>query len=139
MITILDKDLESVIAEATKLQHRVLESIIGESHEVKEVETSEETVETGEIMTAAEESLREIKIHKSEKETFSKGIASIIYNKMEGNEQNLAVDEGYDDSKEDGECSEERNNVIEEIAIKTEKIEVSQSKEAKVTVSSSRV
>ena len=134
MITILDKNLESVIAEAAKLQHKVLESIIGGTRE--EVGATDvdghsgdagETVETVditremEIMTAAE---KQLKIHKSEKETFSKGIASIIYNKMEVNEQNLAIDEGYDDGKQELEYFEDKNNFIEEIALETKNIEM---------------
>ena len=83
MITILDKNLESVIAEAAKLQHKVLESIIGDKNEevgatdghTDEAGESVDMTREMEIMRAAE---KQLKIHKSEKETFSKGIASIL-------------------------------------------------------------
>ena len=120
MIQILDTDLESVIKEAAKLQNRVLESIIGEKTGGEE-ETMEILREPSDIMAATE---NQLKIHKSEKETFSKGIASIIYNKIEGEEQNLAIDEGYDESKQELEYSEQKNNVVEEVSIKCEQSEV---------------
>ena len=124
MIQILDTDLESVIAEAAKLQNRVLESIIGEKTggEGKlEEETMERLREPSDIMAATE---KQLKIHKSEKETFSKGIASIIYNKIEGEDQNMAIDEGYDESKQELEFNEQKNNVVEEVSIKCEQSEV---------------
>ena len=144
MITILDKNLESVIAEAAKLQHKVLESIIGDKNEevgatdghTDEAGESVDMTREMEIMRAAE---KQLKIHKSEKETFSKGIASIIYNKMEVNEENLAIDEGYDDDgKQELEYSEDKNNIIEEIEIERENIEVvheARSETVKVSIS----
>ena len=105
MIHILDKDLERVIAEATKLQNQVLESIIGNNHQTigggGEPNGNDVLNETSEMMTDAE---KQIRIHQSEKETFSKGIASIIYKSGEldtngetraenHEEKNVSVDE----------------------------------------------
>ena len=82
LMHILDKDLERVIAEATKLQSQVLESIIGNKADTGVREESQVTAnETSELMTDAE---KQIRIHRSEKETFSKGIASIIYEPEKG-------------------------------------------------------
>ena len=104
MIHILDKDLERVIAEATKLQNQVLESIIGNNQQTigggGEPNGNDVLNETSEMMTDAE---KQIRIHQSEKETFSKGIASIIYKSGEldtngetsgeNHEKNVSVDE----------------------------------------------
>ena len=83
----MDQDLENVIAEATKLQTQVLESIIGGNEEERECESIKENIkendmknysclETSEVMEELESLINE---HSSEKETFSKGIAAIIY------------------------------------------------------------
>ena len=118
MIQILDKDLESVIEQAAKLQNKVLESIIGERSCELAYERTEGTAESlrepSEIMNAAE---NQLKIHQSEKVTFSKGIASIIYNKSE-EEQNLVI----------GNNEEERQNSEEKIYLANESIEVQEEK-----------
>ena len=67
----LAQDLETVIAEATKLQTQVLQSIRGEPDQ-------QELVQDPASLQAASE-LMELIEHRSEKETFSKGIASIIF------------------------------------------------------------
>ena len=87
LMHILDKDLERVIAEATKLQSQVLESIIGNKADtaVREEAQLIQTNQTSELMTDAE---KQIRIHRSEKETFSKGIASIIYEPEKGENDN---------------------------------------------------
>ena len=118
LINILDKDLEKVIAEATKLQSQVLESIIGNKKPINEMEVEVEggliknefLNKTSEMMTDAE---KQIRIHQSEKETFSKGIASIIYN----SEEIVNKDEN---NQTDTECIEEKNSSIEEIIEKSE-------------------
>ena len=111
MIQILDKDLESVIEQAAKLQHKVLESIIGgRSCEVANERTegtSESIREPSEIMNLVEDQL---KTHQSEKVTFSKGIASIIYSKSE-EEQNLVID---NNSEEERKTCEEKNGFTSE-------------------------
>ena len=117
LINILDKDLEKVIAEATKLQSQVLESIIGNKKPTNEMEVevdgdivkNEFLNKTSEMMTDAE---KQIRIHQSEKETFSKGIASIIYNSQE------IV------NKDEHNQIDEKNYSIEEIIEKSETIEV---------------
>ena len=73
--------MKKVIAEATKLQSQVLESIIGTSKDGNnaggdDMVKNGTSKESSELMTDAE---KQIKMHKSEKETFSKGIASIIF------------------------------------------------------------
>ena len=93
-----------MIAEATKLQSQVLESIIGKNND-RDIKMNDQLVEdvqlknTSEIMNDAE---KQIKIHKTEKETFSKGIASIIYDNQDSeakdeysdySEKNASVDE----------------------------------------------
>ena len=120
MIHILDKDLESVIEQAAKLQNKVLESIIGERSCELAYERTEGTVESlrepSEIMNAAE---NQLKIHQSEKVTFSKGIASIIYNKSE-DEQNLVIGNNEQEPKN----TEEKQNVANEsIEVKEEQSE----------------
>ena len=87
LMHILDKDLERVIAEATKLQSQVLESIIGNKADtgVREESQLTQANQTSELMTDAE---KQIRIHRSEKETFSKGIASIIYEPEKGENDN---------------------------------------------------
>ena len=120
MIHILDKDLESVIEQAAKLQNKVLESIIGERTCELAYERTEGTAEIirepSEIMIAAE---KQLKIHQSEKETFSKGIASIIYNKSEV-EQSLVT----------GNKEQERKNSEEESHSANETIEVQEEKKS---------
>ena len=110
MIHILDKDLESVIEQAAKLQHKVLESIIGGRSCELAYERTEGTAESlrepSEIMTAAE---AQLKTHQSEKVTFSKGIASIIYNKSEV-EQNLVIGSSVQERKN----NEEKNEFTKE-------------------------
>ena len=113
LIHILDKDLERVIAEATKLQNQVLESIIGNNQQTigggGEPNGNDVLNETSEMMTDAE---KQIRIHQSEKETFSKGIASIIYKS------------GELDTKGEtrGENHEEKNVSVDEIIEKSETI-----------------
>ena len=118
MIRILDKDLESVIEQAAKLQNKVLESIIGERSCELAYERTEGTAESlrepSEIMNAAE---NQLKIHQSEKVTFSKGIASIIYNKSE-EEQNLVI----------GNNGQERQSSEEKIYLANESIVVQEEK-----------
>ena len=113
MIHILDKDLERVIAEATKLQNQVLESIIGNNQQTigggGEPNGNDVLNETSEMMTDAE---KQIRIHQSEKETFSKGIASIIYKSGE-----------LDTNGETrGENHEEKNVSVDEIIEKSETV-----------------
>ena len=112
MIHILDKDLERVIAEATKLQNQVLESIIGNNQQTigggGEPNGNDVLNETSEMMTDAE---KQIRIHQSEKETFSKGIASIIYKSGE-------LDTNGETSVENHE--EEKNVSVDEIIEKSE-------------------
>ena len=113
MIHILDKDLERVIAEATKLQNQVLESIIGNNQQTigggGEPNGNDVLNETSEMMTDAE---KQIRIHQSEKETFSKGIASIIYKSGE-------LDTNGETS---GENHEEKNVSVDEIIEKSETV-----------------
>ena len=115
MIHILDKDLERVIAEATKLQNQVLESIIGNNQQTiggggGEPNGNDVLNETSEMMTDAE---KQIRIHQSEKETFSKGIASIIYKSGE-------LDTNGETSVENHE--EEKNVSVDEIIEKSETV-----------------
>ena len=115
MIHILDKDLERVIAEATKLQNQVLESIIGNNQQTiggggGELNGNDVLNETSEMMTDAE---KQIRIHQSEKETFSKGIASIIYKSGE-------LDTNGETSVENHE--EEKNVSVDEIIEKSETV-----------------
>ena len=77
----LAQDLETVIAEATKLQTQVLQSIRGEPDQ-------QELVQDPASLQAASE-LMELIEHRSEKETFSKGIASIIF---EGRREETVVE-----------------------------------------------
>ena len=109
LMTILDKDLERVIAEATKLQSQVLESIIGNKADtaVREEAQVIQANETSELMTDAE---KQIRIHRSEKETFSKGIASIIYEAEKG-ENHDSDDINQTDEKHD----EEKNCSVDEV------------------------
>ena len=108
LMHILDKDLERVIAEATKLQSQVLESIIGNKPDTGVREESRVTGnETSELMTDAE---KQIRIHRSEKETFSKGIASIIYEAEKG-ENHDSDDINQTDEKHD----EEKNCSVDEV------------------------
>ena len=85
----MDQDLENVIAEATKLQTQVLESIIGGNEATDKTEGSNvkknttenyldeySCMETTKVLEELESQINE---HSSEKETFSKGIAAIIY------------------------------------------------------------
>ena len=108
LMHILDKDLERVIAEATKLQSQVLESIIGNKADTGVREESQVTAnETSELMTDAE---KQIRIHRSEKETFSKGIASIIYEPEKGENDN-----GDDIKQSDEKHDKETNYSVAEI------------------------
>ena len=124
MIQILDKDLESVIEQAAKLQNKVLESIIGERSCELAYERTEGTAESlrepSEIMNAAE---NQLKIHQSEKVTFSKGIASIIYNKSE-EEQNLVI----------GNNKQDRQNSEAKFYLANESIEVQEEKSETVSL-----
>ena len=124
MIQILDKDLESVIEQAAKLQNKVLESIIGERSCELAYERTEGTAESlrepSEIMNAAE---NQLKIHQSEKVTFSKGIASIIYNKSE-EEQNLVI----------GNNEQDRQNSEAKFYLANESIEVQEEKSETVSL-----
>ena len=115
LMHILDKDLERVIAEATKLQSQVLESIIGNKTDTTVREESQVTAnETSELMTDAE---KQIRIHRSEKETFSKGIASIIYEPEKGENDNGDVIKQSDEKHD-----EEKNYSVDEIFEKSETI-----------------
>ena len=113
---ILDKDLERVIAEATKLQSQVLESIIGNKADTGVGEESDQVMadQTSELMTDAE---KQIRIHRSEKETFSKGIASIIYEPEKG--ENHDVD---DINQTDEKHDEEKSHSVDEIVEKSQTI-----------------
>ena len=115
MIHILDKDLERVIAEATKLQNQVLESIIGNNQQTiggggGELNGNDVLNETSEMMTDAE---KQIRIHQSEKETFSKGIASIIYKSGELDTNGETRGENHE---------EEKNVSVDEIIEKSETV-----------------
>ena len=129
MIQILDKDLESVIEQATKLQHKVLESIIGgrtaelAAADERTEGTTESIREPSEIMNVTE---AQLKTHQSEKITFSKGIASIIYNKSE-EEQNLLIA----DSEQERKNSEEKNDFANE---SIELLQEEKSEEVKVSL-----
>ena len=115
LMHILDKDLERVIAEATKLQSQVLESIIGNKTDTAVREESQVTANTtSELMTDAE---KQIRIHRSEKETFSKGIASIIYEPEKGENDNGDVIKQSDEKHD-----EEKNYSVDEIFEKSETI-----------------
>lgn len=115
MMHILDKDLERVIAEATKLQSQVLESIIGNKADTGVGEESQVMAnQTSELMTDAE---KQIRIHRSEKETFSKGIASIIYEPEKG--ENHDVD---DINQIDEKHDEEKSHSVDEIIEKSQTI-----------------
>ena len=115
MMHILDKDLERVIAEATKLQSQVLESIIGNKADTGVGEESQVMAnQTSELMTDAE---KQIRIHRSEKETFSKGIASIIYEPEKG--ENHDVD---DINQTDEKHDDEKNHSVDEIVEKSQTI-----------------
>ena len=118
LMTILDKDLERVIAEATKLQSQVLESIIGNKADtaVREEAQVIQTNQTSELMTDAE---KQIRIHRSEKETFSKGIASIIYEAEKG-ENHDSDDINQTDEKHD----EEKNCSVDEVIETSQTIDV---------------
>ena len=117
-MTILDKDLERVIAEATKLQSQVLESIIGNKADtaVREEAQVIQANQTSELMTDAE---KQIRIHRSEKETFSKGIASIIYEAEKG-ENHDSDDINQTDEKHD----EEKNCSVDEVIETSQTIDV---------------
>ena len=129
MIQILDKDLESVIEQATKLQHKVLESIIGgrtaelAAADERTEGMTESIREPSEIMNVTE---AQLKTHQSEKITFSKGIASIIYNKSE-EEQNLLIA----DSEQERKNSEEKNDFANE---SIELLQEEKSEEVKVSL-----
>ena len=114
LIHILDKDLERVIAEATKLQNQVLESIIGNNQQTigggGEPNGNDVLNETSEMMTDAE---KQIRIHQSEKETFSKGIASIIYKSGELDTNGETRGENHE---------EEKNVSVDEIIEKSETV-----------------
>ena len=115
LMNILDKDLERVIAEATKLQSQVLESIIGNKADTGVGEESQVMAnQTSELMTDAE---KQIRIHRSEKETFSKGIASIIYEPEKG-ENHVVDDINQTDEKHD----DEKNHSVDEIVEKSQTI-----------------
>lgn len=115
----MDQDLENVIAEATKLQTQVLESIIGGNEDGKEYDEMNwdsteynakrySCLETAEVMEELESQINE---HSSEKETFSKGIAAIIYEPIQKEEAVIVNEES--ELKEDMIETGSNENILE--------------------------